>query len=169
MYAAVSAAYYNGEVLAFDPSLDSTSFPARDTYQVVQFNGTNTLVDTRNDLLCDSSSIDMLGVKAVTKSRDTRSDLVELYALFASVCKKFGCVSPKVDRGGVSRRSSRSQSYLQIPISNSWKDSILTSLVDKHYEKRRGELGRNVGEGTKLYEEKGIRKNYYCMIFKILV
>lgn len=87
MYAAVSAAYCNGEVLAFDPSLDSTPFPARDTYQVVQLNGANTLVDTRDDLLCDSSSIDMLRVKAVTKSRDTRSDLIELYAFFASVCK----------------------------------------------------------------------------------
>lgn len=87
MYAAVSAAYCNGEVLAPDPSLDSTPFPARDTYQVVQFNGANALVNTRDDLLCDSSSIDMLRVKTVTKSRDTSSNLIELYAFFASVCK----------------------------------------------------------------------------------
>jgi len=87
MYAAVSAAYCSGEMLAFNPSLDSTTFPARDTYQVVQLNGANTLVDTRDDLLCDSSSINMLRIKAVAKSRDTRSDLIELYAFFASVWK----------------------------------------------------------------------------------
>ena len=56
------------------------------SYQVIQLDGAHTLIDTRDDLLGDSSSIDMLRVEAVTQSRDTGSDLVELDAFFASIC-----------------------------------------------------------------------------------
>jgi hypothetical protein len=38
------------------------------TYQVIQLDGADTLVDTRDDLLGDSSSINVLGVEAITKS-----------------------------------------------------------------------------------------------------
>lgn len=55
------------------------------TYQIVQLDGAHTLVDTRDNLLCDGSSIDVLGVEAVTQPRDTGSDLVELNAFFASI------------------------------------------------------------------------------------
>lgn len=58
----------------------------QNTYQVVQLNGVNTLVDTGDDLLCDSRSIDMIRIKAVTQSRHTSRDLIELYTLFTSVC-----------------------------------------------------------------------------------
>jgi hypothetical protein len=58
------------------------------TYQVVQLNGVDTLVDTRDDLLRDSSSIDVIRVEAITKPRHTGSDLVELHAFFASVYEK---------------------------------------------------------------------------------
>lgn len=56
-------------------------------YQVIQLDGVDTLVDTRDDLLGDSSSIDMFRVEAVTQPRHTGSDLVELHAFFASVCE----------------------------------------------------------------------------------
>lgn len=56
-------------------------------YQVVQLDGSDTLVDTRDNLLGDSGSIDMLRVEAVTEPRHTGSDLIELHAFFASVCE----------------------------------------------------------------------------------
>ena len=65
------------------------------TYQVVELNGANTLVDTRDDFLCDSSSIDMLRIKTITQSRHTSRDLIELYTLFASVCKAIPLVQSK--------------------------------------------------------------------------
>lgn len=58
------------------------------TNQIVKFNGGYTLVYARDDLLGDSSCINVLGVEAITESRDTGSDLVELHAFFASVCTR---------------------------------------------------------------------------------
>ena len=55
------------------------------TYQVIKLYCRNTLVDTRDDLLCDCSCINMVGIESVAQSRDTSCDLVELNALLASV------------------------------------------------------------------------------------
>ena len=57
------------------------------THQVIKFNGVDALVDTRDNFLSNSSSIHMLRVEAVTQSRHTGSDFVELYAFFASICQ----------------------------------------------------------------------------------
>ena len=54
-------------------------------YQVVQLNSGHALVYARDDFQGDGSSVDMLGIEAITKSRDTSSDLVELYAFLASI------------------------------------------------------------------------------------
>lgn len=56
-----------------------------ETYQVVELNGGDTLVDTSNDLHGDCSGIDVLGVKAITEPRDASCDLVELHALLAAI------------------------------------------------------------------------------------
>lgn len=56
-------------------------------YQVIELNGVDTLVDTRDDFLGNGGSIDVLRVQAVTQPRHTGSDLVELHAFFASVCE----------------------------------------------------------------------------------
>jgi hypothetical protein len=57
------------------------------SYQIVKLNGVHTLVDTRDDFLGDGSSIDVLRVEAVTQSRNTGSDLIELHAFLASICE----------------------------------------------------------------------------------
>ena len=54
-------------------------------YKVVQLNGGDALVNTRDDLLRNSSSVDMVGVQAITQARNASCDLVELYALLAIV------------------------------------------------------------------------------------
>ena len=54
-------------------------------YQVVKLNGCNPLVYTRDHLLSDSSSIDMFWIQAIAQPRHSGCDLVELYALLASV------------------------------------------------------------------------------------
>jgi len=55
------------------------------TYQVVELDGGNALVDTGNDLHGDCSGIDVLWIEAITKPRDTSCDLVELHALLAAI------------------------------------------------------------------------------------
>lgn len=55
-------------------------------YQVIELDGVDTLVDTGDDLLGNGGSIDVLGIEAVTEPRNTRRDLVELDAFFASIC-----------------------------------------------------------------------------------
>jgi hypothetical protein len=57
-------------------------------YQVVELDGGDALVHTRDDLLCDSGGIDMVRVKTVTQSRNSSCDFVELDTLFASICAK---------------------------------------------------------------------------------
>ena len=79
MYAAVSAACKQSQNSIVKHLVIST-------YQVVEFDGGDTLVDTRDDLLGDSSSVDMLRVESITEPRHTSGNLVELHAFFASVC-----------------------------------------------------------------------------------
>jgi hypothetical protein len=54
-------------------------------YQVIKFDGGHSLIDTRDDFLCDSSGINVLCVQAITEPRNTSGDLVELNALLAAV------------------------------------------------------------------------------------
>jgi hypothetical protein len=54
-------------------------------YQVVQFNCCHALVHARDDLLGNGSRVDMFRVEAIAEPGDTGSDLVELYAFFASI------------------------------------------------------------------------------------
>ena len=51
------------------------SFRRADTYKIVKFDSRNTLVDTRDNLLCDCCCIDMFGIEAITQSRDSSRDL----------------------------------------------------------------------------------------------
>ncbi|KAH9808857.1 hypothetical protein Tdes44962_MAKER06276 [Teratosphaeria destructans] len=58
-----------------------------ETYQVVELDGGDTLVDTRDDLHGDGGRVDMLQVEAITEPRHTGGDLVELDALLAPICE----------------------------------------------------------------------------------
>lgn len=55
------------------------------TDEIVQLDGCDTSVDTTDDLLRDLDRVDMVHVKTIAQSRDTRRDLVELDALLASI------------------------------------------------------------------------------------
>lgn len=55
------------------------------TNQVVEFDGGDALVDTRDDFLCNCCSVDMIRIEAIAQSGDSGSDLVELNAFFASI------------------------------------------------------------------------------------
>lgn len=55
------------------------------TYKIVEFDCGHSLVDTRDDFLCDSSGVDMFRIQSITQSRHSCSDLVELDAFFASI------------------------------------------------------------------------------------
>lgn len=57
----------------------------KETYQVVELDCGNPLVNTGDDSLCDGSGINMFGVKAIAQSRDASSDLIELHTLLAAV------------------------------------------------------------------------------------
>ena len=78
MYAAVSAACY---IVSDVPKTMRLK-----TYQIVELDGVNTLVDACNDLHGNGCRIDMVWVKTVTQSRDTCCDLVELNAFLAPIC-----------------------------------------------------------------------------------
>ena len=81
MYAAVSAAWkYASDVCSLPFEYQEVS-----PYQIVELDGGNTLVDTRDDLHGDSGGVDMVRVKAVTQPRDTGSDLVECNTLLAPI------------------------------------------------------------------------------------
>ena len=54
-------------------------------YQVVQLDSGDALIDTRNNLLCDGSSVDVFCVQAIAQAGNACSDLVELHSLFAVV------------------------------------------------------------------------------------
>lgn len=71
----------------------------KSTYEIVKLDCGHTTVDTRNDLLGDGDGVDMLRVEAVTQPRDTGSDLVELNALLASICR----LDQQLGRNGASR------------------------------------------------------------------
>ena len=55
------------------------------TYQIVELDGGDTLVNTSNDLHGDRRGIDVLWVEAITEPRHTGCDLVELDALLAAI------------------------------------------------------------------------------------
>ena len=59
-----------------------------ESYQVVELDRGNTLVDTRDDFLCDSCGVDMFRIESVTQPRDAGCDLVELNAFFASIWRR---------------------------------------------------------------------------------
>jgi len=125
MYAAVSAACVCEHLTRDKSSLQGSSD------QVVKLNCGYSLVHARNDLLSDSSGIDVLGIESITQARDASRDLVELDAFFAPIyttllaycrilwCKKSGDVCCSVgtsskklcglqdDAGGVWTYSSR--------------------------------------------------------------
>ena len=56
-----------------------------EAYQIVKLDGGYTLVDTRDDLLRDGSSVNVFRIQAIAQAGNTCSDLVELYPLFAVV------------------------------------------------------------------------------------
>ena len=55
------------------------------SYQIVQLNGSHTLVHPRDDLLGDAGSVDMFRVQSITQARDTSCDFVELNPFLATV------------------------------------------------------------------------------------
>lgn len=57
----------------------------RDTYKIIELNGGDTTIDTRDDLLGDGDRVDVVHVEAITQPGDTGRDLVELNALLASI------------------------------------------------------------------------------------
>jgi hypothetical protein len=59
------------------------------TYQVIELNGGHPVVDTGDDLHCDSSRVDMVRVEPVTQPRHAGCDLVELHAFLASIWCRF--------------------------------------------------------------------------------
>lgn len=65
--------------------LDEQVAVAWATNQVVEFDGRDSLIDTRDDFLCDGCRVDMIRIEAIAQSRDSGSDLVELNAFFASI------------------------------------------------------------------------------------
>jgi hypothetical protein len=56
--------------------------------QVVELDGSDTLVHSRDDFLGNRGGIDMFAIKTVTETRNSGSDLVELNALLASVYER---------------------------------------------------------------------------------
>lgn len=74
-------------------------FALYETYQVVELNGSHTLVDAVDDLHGDGGRIDVLWVEAITESRDTGCDLVELDALLAAICEARQSCSFGADSG----------------------------------------------------------------------
>lgn len=66
-------------------SMKSQNDGSEQTHEIVKFNCCNALVYTRDDFLCDGSSIDMFRIQSITQPRYSGSDLVELDAFFTSV------------------------------------------------------------------------------------
>ena len=56
-----------------------------EAYQIVKLDGRYALVDTRDDLLRDGSSVNVFGIQAIAQAGNTSSDLIELYPLFTVV------------------------------------------------------------------------------------
>ena len=65
------------------------------TYEVIKLDCGYTLVDTRDDFLCDCCSVNMVGVEAITQSRNTSCDFVELDTLLATVWRVLAAISSK--------------------------------------------------------------------------
>lgn len=86
MYAAVSAAC-GGVIISMWAKWHTRQERAVRvlSYQIVKLYCGNSLVDTRDNLLCDRSCVNMVCIEAITQSRDTSCDFVELNALLAAV------------------------------------------------------------------------------------
>lgn len=87
MYAAVSAALETESAGDQDASERVVELAEVDTYKIVKLYRRDPLVDTRDDLLCNCCCIDMVGIEAITQTRDSGSDFVELHALLAPICR----------------------------------------------------------------------------------
>lgn len=61
------------------------------THQIIELNGGDTTIDTRDNLLGDGDGIDMVHVQTVTQSGNTGRDLVELNTLLAAICRLLTC------------------------------------------------------------------------------
>lgn len=85
MYAAVSAACGAEKLVDGQDAIERVADV--ETYQIIKFNCSNTLVDTRDDLLGDCCGINMFSVESVTQSRNSGCDLVELNTLLATICE----------------------------------------------------------------------------------
>lgn len=55
------------------------------TNQIIQLSRSNATIDTRDNLLSDGNGVYVVHVKAITQSRNSCCDLVELYTLLASI------------------------------------------------------------------------------------
>ena len=55
-------------------------------YKIIKLDRGDSLVNTRDDLLSDSSWIDMFGVESITETRDTSGNFIKLNAFFAIIC-----------------------------------------------------------------------------------
>lgn len=70
-------------------------------YQIVKLDSGHTLIDTRDDLLCDCSCVDMFRIKSVTQPRHAGCDLVELHSLLASIYESVSVVSIQYVLAGI--------------------------------------------------------------------
>jgi hypothetical protein len=61
---------------------------ARSAYEIVKFDGGDALVNARDDLLRNGSSIDMFGIETVAEPWYSGRDLVELHPFLAAICWK---------------------------------------------------------------------------------
>lgn len=59
-----------------------------DSYQVVKFNCSDAMIDSRNHPLGDGRSVDMFRVKSVTQSRYPGRDFVKLDTFLTAVCRR---------------------------------------------------------------------------------
>ena len=55
------------------------------TYEIVELNGSHTLVDPRDDFLGNGSGVDVLWVKAIAETRNSSCNLVELDTFFSTI------------------------------------------------------------------------------------
>lgn len=85
MYAAVSAACRKNEFSDWKSATIGGAGRTRVADQIVELDGCDTSIHTTDDFLGNLDRINMHGVKTITKSRDTRCDLVKLDALLATI------------------------------------------------------------------------------------
>lgn len=75
-----------GSLFNFQSAGEGAEMPKQlGTYKIIKLDSRHTTVHARDDLLGNGDGVDVVGVEAVTQSRDTSSDLVELDTLLASI------------------------------------------------------------------------------------